>query len=75
MVEWSGDGCMRCAGTAEAREETIQTAARKTGDTESVDEDRNYEKVCFTGSHAIISIRLRQRFARVCESAMAGSSS
>jgi hypothetical protein len=57
MVEWSGDGCRRCAGTAEAREETIQTAASKTGDTESVDEDRNYEKVCFTGSHAIISIR------------------
>jgi hypothetical protein len=48
----------------QAREETIQTAS-KTGDTESVDEDRNYEKVCFTGPTAIISIGLRQRFACV----------
>jgi hypothetical protein len=33
----------------------IQTAS-KAGNTESVDEDRNYEKVCFTGPRAIISI-------------------
>jgi hypothetical protein len=40
------DGCRRCAGTGTRQ----YKQASKTGDTESEDEDKDYEKVCFTGS-------------------------
>jgi hypothetical protein len=58
------------AGDVQEREDAVQTAS-KTGDTESVDEDRNYEKVCFTGPRRLY--QSAETTLCMCESAMAGS--
>ena len=58
------DGCRRCAGTGTRQ----YKQASKTGDTESEDEDKDYEKVCFTGStgdYIVGALRHREHFACV----------